>query len=99
MRVINTLLVILLMLALWHRWFGTGGVRDYQRINQLYAQQQQKIRQLQERNALLEAEVQDLKHGRDAAEERARSELGMIKPDEIFVRVIDQPQTANESSR
>ena len=91
MRAINILLILLLLLALWHRWFGNGGVRDYQRINQAYEQQLEKNRQLAERNALLEAEVQDLKHGRDAAEERARSELGMIKPDEVFVRVVDKP--------
>ncbi len=91
MRTINILLVFLLLLAIWHRWFGTGGVRDYQRINQAYEQQREKIQRLQERNALLEAEVQDLKHGTDAAEERARSELGMVKPGETFVRVIDPP--------
>jgi len=91
MRAINLLLVFLLLLAIWHRWFGTGGVRDYQRINQAYELQRDKIQRLQERNALLEAEVRDLKLGTDAAEERARSELGMVKPGETFVRVIDKP--------
>ncbi len=95
MRSVNILLFFLLLFALWHRWFGTGGVRDYERIRQAYAQQQATIRQLQERNALLEAEVQDLKSGHDAAEERARSELGMIKPGEVFVRVIDAPETGS----
>ncbi|MCH7855016.1 MAG: septum formation initiator family protein, partial [Proteobacteria bacterium] len=40
------------------------------------------------RNAILDAEVMNLKHGRDAAEERARTDLGMIGPSETFYRVV-----------
>jgi cell division protein FtsB len=56
---------------------------------------------LQERNAALEAEVQDLKQGLEAVEERARSELGMIKKDETFFQIIEkkpQPNLPNTST-
>lgn len=46
------------------------------------------------RNDTLRAEVRDLKQGNAAIEERARSELGMIKEDEVFYQVIDQPMPA-----
>ena len=45
--------------------------------------------QTQARNALLDTEVRDLKQGYEAIEERARSELGMVKPDEIFFQVVE----------
>ena len=43
------------------------------------------------RNAALQADIQDLKNGNDAVQERARLRLGMIKRDEVFVQVMDQP--------
>ena len=45
---------------------------------------------MEERNQVLAAEVQDLKSGLDAIEERARSELGMIKQDETFIQIIEK---------
>jgi len=50
---------------------------------------------LRERNETLQAEVSDLKQGREAIEERARSELGMIAPDETFIRVLANPIMGN----
>jgi cell division protein FtsB len=50
---------------------------------------QSEVNQLQERNKALDAEVMDLKKGIEAIEERARSEMGMIKKDEIYYQVID----------
>jgi len=49
------------------------------------------------RNLALDAEVRDLKVGLDAIEERARSELGMIKRDEIFFQILDERPTAKPS--
>ena len=51
------------------------------------------------RNAALDAEVRDLKQGFDAIEERARSELGMIKRDEIFFQVLDNPRNSAPPAR
>ena len=53
---------------------------------------------LKERNGKLESEVQDLKNGTDAVEERARFELGMIKKNEIFVQILDANSPAPTSA-
>ena len=96
MRRLGILLVLLLALLGWLQyrlWFGNGGERE---VADLQAQVQRQARDntgLRERNAALAAEVQDLKSGEAAVEERARSELGMIKPGETFYRVVE-PETA-----
>lgn len=87
----------LLLLVLQHRlWNGTGGQRDVQRLQQQVQQQQHTNTGLQQRNAALAAEVKDLKSGEAAIEERARSELGMIKPGETFYRVVDNASPSAE---
>lgn len=58
-------------------------------LNQQISQQKEKNDQLKARNANLDAEVRDLKQGYGAIEERARSELGMVKQDEVFIQVLD----------
>ncbi|HEY0664330.1 MAG TPA: cell division protein FtsB [Thiobacillaceae bacterium] len=69
-------------------WLGEGGwLKVRERAHNIETQQALNQR-LQTRNAGLLAEVGDLKRGRDAIEERARNELGMIAPDEWFVRVV-----------
>lgn len=77
-----------LVLLQYPLWLGEGGwlkVREY--AHKIETQQVLNQR-LQTRNAGVLAEVSDLKQGRDAIEERARNELGMIAPDEWFVRVV-----------
>ncbi len=69
-------------------WLGEGGwLKVRERAHDIEIQQALNHR-LQTRNAGLLAEIGDLKQGRDAIEERARNELGMIAPDEWFVRVV-----------
>ncbi|CAN5361571.1 cell division protein FtsB [soil metagenome] len=81
-------LLVLLALIQWPLWFGDGGwFKAWERERQLAAQRQA-VDQLRLRNASLEAEVRDLRDGTAAIEERARSELGMIKPNEVFVQVL-----------
>ena len=58
-------------------------------LNHQVEEQQQINQQAEQRNALLDAEVRDLKQGSEAIEERARSELGMIKSDEVFFQILD----------
>lgn len=100
MRVLTITLVSLLMLIQYPLWFGKGGVLRVMELDgQLYAQKQVNAR-LQQRNGGLESEVRDLRQGVGAIEERARYELGMVRPDEIFVQInpagaappVKQPQ-------
>jgi len=89
MKAVNGVLLVLLLIMLWTHWFGTGGVNDLKEKQILYELQLEKNKELQLRNEKLTAEVDDLKHGLEAIEERARSEMGMIKADETFIQVIE----------
>ena len=87
-------LVLLVLIALlqYPLWLGKGGwLRVWEADRQLQAQREVN-QKLEQRNAGLDAEVRDLKSGYEAIEERARFELGLIKPDETFVQVpLKQP--------
>lgn len=69
-------------------WFGKNSVADYRELKQAVARQQIDNSKLIQRNGLMYAEIDDLRSGLDAIEERARNELGMIKDGETFFRVI-----------
>jgi cell division protein FtsB len=69
-------------------WLGEGGWLKVREHAHKVDTQQSLNQRLQTRNEGLLAELADLKQGRDAIEERARNELGMIAPDEWFVRVV-----------
>lgn len=73
-------------------WFGEGGILDVHRIKQAVALQQDENLRLQQRNTVLEADVNDLKTGQEAIEERARTDLGMIKRDETFYLVTGKTE-------
>jgi cell division protein FtsB len=93
MRFLALVLVLLIAAIQSPLWFGKGGwSRVWELDSQIEAQRETNIK-LAVRNAALDAEVKDLKQGYDAIEERARSELGMIKPDEIFFQLL-QPSAA-----
>jgi cell division protein FtsB len=72
-------------------WFGSGGVIAVWQLNREIAAQQAENAKLRERNNALDAEVKDLKQGSAAIEERARTELGMVKKGETFYQVVGQP--------
>ena len=82
------LLVILLLLQV-KLWTGAGGWPDARQLRTTVQAQRVDNTHLQQRNDALAAEVEDLKSGETAVEERARSELGMIKPGETFYRVVE----------
>jgi len=90
------LLLIILLLALIalqvKLWVGEGGMRDVKVIEQGVAVQREENAELRARNEALAAEVEELKHGDEAVEERARSEMGLIRDGETFYRVIDDPK-------
>jgi len=83
--------VVLIALLQYPLWLGKGSWLRVWNVNQQITNQKEKNKTLKQRNETLSAEVRDLKQGNAAIEERARSELGMIKEDEVFYQVIDQP--------
>lgn len=90
MKFITFLLITLLVLLQYRLWIGNGSVTDVHHLEQARQEQIRENEQLMERNQALTAEVYDLKHGFDAIEERARSEMGMIKKDETFYHIVHQ---------
>ena len=70
-------------------WWGEGGLREARALRAKVAEQRAENERLKQRNDALAAEVEDLKSGEAAVEERARSELGMVKPGETFYRVVE----------
>src|SRR6266481_710167 len=89
MRAVTLILIALLLLLQYPLWLGKGGWLKVWDLHRQLEVQQQANQQTQTRNALLDAEVRDLKQGTAAIEERARSELGMIKPDEVFFQILE----------
>ena len=88
MRAFTALLLIIFSLLQYRLWFGKNSVPDYLALEDEVARQQLANVKLQQRNKLLYADTDDLKLGTEAIEERARNELGMIKENETFFRVI-----------
>lgn len=88
-------LLLLLLLALQYRlWTDDGSLAEVRVLRDEISVQMAELEQLRARNQVLEAEVIDLHEGLDALEERARSELGMIKRGELFLQVIEDPAEA-----
>lgn len=88
MRAFTLLLLIFLGLLQYRLWFGKNSVPDYFALQEDVIRQQQVNEELKQRNKLLYADTDDLKLGTEAIEERARNELGMIKENETFFRLI-----------
>ena len=84
---IPVVLLVLLGLLQYRLWFGKNSIPDYLNREQEVQAQAEQNANLAQRNALLEADINDLKIGLEAIEERARNELGMIKQGETFFRV------------
>lgn len=84
-RLVPAVLIALLVILHAQLWFGRGSVPSVARMTTELEAQRQKNAQAQFANDRLAAEVRDLKEGLDMVEEKARLELGMVKPNEIFV--------------
>jgi cell division protein FtsB len=89
MRAAALILVVLLLLLQYPLWLGKGSWLKVWDLNRQVEAQQRINQQTKIRNSLLDAEVRDLKQGTAAIEERARSELGMIKRDEVFYQILE----------
>ena len=89
MRWLAAALLVVVALLQYRLWLSDHGVRELTRLKAAVAVQQAQNGRLAERNHQLAAEVRDLKNGLAALEERARSELGMIRADEVFFQVLE----------
>jgi cell division protein FtsB len=94
MKPLGIVLGALLLLIQYPLWLGKGGWARVWELDRQHQQQQQRNLRLAERNAGLESEVRDLRQGLHAVEERARYELGMVRPDEVFVQFNTSPARA-----
>ncbi len=91
MKALTLIFVVLIALLQYPLWLGKGSWLRVWNVSQKIDEQKKLNVSYKLRNDTLRAEVRDLKQGNAAIEERARSELGMIKEDEVFYQVIDQP--------
>ncbi len=90
MRVLNTVLIITLVILQYRMWLGESGFRQILDLQAKIAQQQSINSELLARNKQIAAEVLNLQEGTEGIEEYARSQLGMIKPQETFYLIIDK---------
>jgi cell division protein FtsB len=97
-KIITFVLLILFLWLQYKIWLQDGGIPEILQLKDEVKQVEDKVEKLQERNASLDAEVKDLKKGLDAIEERARSEMGMIKKGEVYYQVIEPDKSNKESA-
>lgn len=89
-RFLNLILVVLILLLQVRLWWGENSLPETWQLEQRIQARQAENAELARRNQALEAEVNDLRSGLDAIEERARYELGMVRPNETFFLLIDK---------
>jgi len=88
MRFFTLILFLVLCLCQYTLWMGKNGLSDYDQIKADVTKELQANAKLKDRNQQMYAEIDDLKAGGEAIEEKARNELGLIKPGETFYRII-----------
>ena len=87
MRILALVFALLILALQYPMWLGKGGWLQVRELDRQVEAQRQANAELKARNAALDADVRDLKQGYEAIEERARSELGMIRHDEVFFQL------------
>ena len=89
MRLLIGILALLFVLLQYRLWVGEGSLAEVNNLRHEIEHQRNELERLRARNRSLQAEVDDLREGMAAIEERARNELGMVKPGEIFYQVVE----------
>ena len=92
LRIVAGLLLAALVVMQYRIWASPGGMREVWRLERAIEAQTEENERLAERNRTLAAEVRDLKEGKKAIEERARTDLGMVKANETFFQVVPPAQ-------
>ena len=96
LRPVTLILAAIILLLQYPLWLGKGSWLKVWEVDRQVEAQKKINQQTQLRNAALDAEVRDLKQGTDAIEERARSDLGMVKRDEVFFQIVgNHPSVAS----
>ena len=90
MKSLTTIFILLIILIQYPLWAGRGGWYNVFQLSGEYEAQKEINNELRKKNDALRAEVNYLKNGTDAIEEKAREELGMIKKGEIYFQVINK---------
>ena len=93
MRWLALAFVALIVVLQYPMWLGKGGWLQVREFDRQVAAQKEANAKLKVRNDALDADVRDLKAGFEAIEERARSELGMVKQDEVFFQLRQRPDS------
>ena len=88
-KLINGLLICLLIFIQYGLWAGKSSLGKYLELRQEVSEQREENELQRARNNILYAEINDLRNGIEATEERARNDLGMIREGEVFYRVVD----------
>jgi len=87
-KALLTFLIIIFCALQYRVWFGSGSAQEVWRLREETKTKAAQLQELRSRNEALKAEVEDLKRGLDAIEERARAELGMLSKDETFYQFV-----------
>ena len=95
---IALVLLVLIGYLEWRLWTGPWSIPEVRRLEARVKAQREENESLRQRNARSAADVQDLKTGKEAVEERARAELGMTRPGEVFYQVIEPPPSNDKSA-
>jgi len=88
MKILIGVLILLLIGLQYKLWIGDGSLSEVVQLSRELEIQKEKLRLLEDKNRILEAQVLDLQSGLDAFEEKARNDLGMIKQGETFIQLI-----------
>ncbi|PKG38149.1 cell division protein FtsB [Psychromonas sp. Urea-02u-13] len=88
MRLFFFSLLFVLALEQYHLWWGKNGVQDHNQLQEMVTLAQASNNTLILRNNMMFSEIDDLKRGSEAVEERARNELGLVKEGETFFRIV-----------
>lgn len=92
MRVLIFIFVLMFFALQYRLWVGEGSYAEVKHLKTEIAKQKSDLKRMQQENLELQAEIQDLKQGLGAIEERARLELGMIREGEIYFQIVE-PET------
>ncbi|MCU4676906.1 cell division protein FtsB [Catenovulum sp. 2E275] len=97
MKIFRIILIIVLIGLHYRLWFGDNAYSEHLAMTQKVAELKKANEALKLRNKIMMADIKDLKSGLDAIEEKARNELGMIKQDEVFYRIVPNYKKATNN--